>query len=67
MTKFGHVIAYLTMVYCSNISEERRRAAVHVVIPLLKSLDISKYITRERSDWDQPVNSKKTWNDNSYD
>ena len=52
-TKFGHVIAYLTLVYCSNITEERRRVAVHMTIPLLKSLDMSKYIIQERSDRDR--------------
>ena len=50
-TSFGHVMAYLTLVYRSNISEERRRAAVLVTIPLLKSLDTTKYIILEKSFW----------------
>ena len=50
---FGHVMAFLTMVYLQTLSDEQRRNVVRVTVPILKGIDLTKYKREKEYAWDK--------------
>ncbi len=50
---FGHVMAFLTAVHFQTLSDEQRRNAVRVTVPILKGIDLTKYKREKEYAWDK--------------
>lgn len=43
VNSFGRAMAYLTLIYSSNIAEDKMREAVNLVVTVLKDMDLTAF------------------------